>query len=580
MNDLDQIALTNSKPHLALIPGVVDVGDWSQIAQKQIWALPLKIKLDVLPSDFVSEVTEWILTIDFSSDLWGEVKIYPSLGEQAVSTTFQHQQFNGSKHSSLPCRSGNICTNSWLQGMSSLHTAGGHVPVDTIGRIVWHTQRAIEWINQAAEGNLSKVGSHFELPDFKTSEQLSPYRLGYYENNSSLNWADEHQSGIVELAGPCNGQLFTKVFYDRKAREVLYEPAWGNHIKSLSSVKAYWIKLKSVPVLSAWQAPSTFKELADICSEQNVAIADLMKNLLSYGKCNVLLLGMPIPDYVGQNPSRMHWQALELLPLSVKPVEANALLNRLKAKTEIKWFFASDNWSPNDLLSRGRLSGSLTHKRVLLIGAGALGSTLANQLVRMGVNEMTIIDFDLLEGGNLVRHQLTLSNVNQNKAKALAAKLNESNPSAQILAIEKSISSDDIEIREAINKATLIIDTTAEDLTLRTMIDLTAGKDIPVISCSLALNADKLFLYAASGNQFNWTDFEVWFHPYRIDQKQLEVEIDLPRGAGCWHPLTPARLNRIESLSGIAVEYIEQICENPHQLPVRIIHDWPTLKIN
>jgi adenylyltransferase/sulfurtransferase len=65
-----------------------------------------------------------------------------------------------------------------------------------------------------------------------------------------------------------------------------------------------------------------------------------------------------------------------------------------------------------------RLAGS----RVLLIGCGALGATLADQLVRAGAGHLTIVDRDIVELSNLQRQTLfDESDARDEKPKAVAA---------------------------------------------------------------------------------------------------------------------------------------------------------------
>lgn len=49
---------------------------------------------------------------------------------------------------------------------------------------------------------------------------------------------------------------------------------------------------------------------------------------------------------------------------------------------------------------------SLSESRVLMIGAGALGTASAEMLVRAGVGSLTIVDRDYVEWSNLQRQQL------------------------------------------------------------------------------------------------------------------------------------------------------------------------------
>ena len=82
-----------------------------------------------------------------------------------------------------------------------------------------------------------------------------------------------------------------------------------------------------------------------------------------------------------------------------------------------------------EILSRERarrsngLSQLISDPRVTVIGAGALGSPVLDNLTRSGYGRLTIVDDDVLHPHNLVRHTLGPSYVGWYKAEALAAEL-------------------------------------------------------------------------------------------------------------------------------------------------------------
>lgn len=67
-------------------------------------------------------------------------------------------------------------------------------------------------------------------------------------------------------------------------------------------------------------------------------------------------------------------------------------------------------------------------KRVLLLGAGSLGSPLANTLARAGVGRLDIVDAQCLETENTSRHELGLSSSGHAKAPELARQLRKDVP--------------------------------------------------------------------------------------------------------------------------------------------------------
>ncbi len=96
-------------------------------------------------------------------------------------------------------------------------------------------------------------------------------------------------------------------------------------------------------------------------------------------------------------------------------------------------------------------------KRVLMIGAGALGNFVGLGLAIAGVGKVDMLDFDNVEVTNLARQILFYDAVGQNKAKALAAKLKLINPKCKAKGINGKLDENYTEYFEK-NQLDLIID--------------------------------------------------------------------------------------------------------------------------
>lgn len=105
---------------------------------------------------------------------------------------------------------------------------------------------------------------------------------------------------------------------------------------------------------------------------------------------------------------------------------------------------------------------SLENKHISLIGAGTIGSNLAQILIRLGSGSLDdkpfeIIDNDTYEPENFTRHVLPFESFGENKANELAKFLKFSNPLLNICSSEKSIYDYDLQCSD------FIIDATGED---------------------------------------------------------------------------------------------------------------------
>lgn len=118
----------------------------------------------------------------------------------------------------------------------------------------------------------------------------------------------------------------------------------------------------------------------------------------------------------------------------------------------------------NDILSRD-LSGtaeSLEKSRVLMVGVGSLGSTVALQLARSGVGEIVLIDPDILESANLGRHVLGTDDLAQSKAAALAEKIRHDLPTVKVTAFMDFAELMLLKMPEIFESADMVIVTTAD----------------------------------------------------------------------------------------------------------------------
>lgn len=79
----------------------------------------------------------------------------------------------------------------------------------------------------------------------------------------------------------------------------------------------------------------------------------------------------------------------------------------------------------------GRRTGA-----VLIVGAGSVGGFLAEELARVGVSPLLLVDHDVLAVENLVRHPLGASSVGKPKASILAGHISEEFPVCDAVGID------------------------------------------------------------------------------------------------------------------------------------------------
>lgn len=73
---------------------------------------------------------------------------------------------------------------------------------------------------------------------------------------------------------------------------------------------------------------------------------------------------------------------------------------------------------------------SMLNGRVHIIGCGAIGSTLAENLARYGITNMTLYDFDTVESKNIANQMFRHKDIGKLKVEALAEIIADINPEA------------------------------------------------------------------------------------------------------------------------------------------------------
>jgi len=74
----------------------------------------------------------------------------------------------------------------------------------------------------------------------------------------------------------------------------------------------------------------------------------------------------------------------------------------------------------------------LKESSVLILGAGGTGSIVAQSLSRLGIGELTIVDYDVVELNNLNRQMFNYSDLGKEKTSALKNQINQINPYTKV----------------------------------------------------------------------------------------------------------------------------------------------------
>ena len=108
--------------------------------------------------------------------------------------------------------------------------------------------------------------------------------------------------------------------------------------------------------------------------------------------------------------------------------------------------------------SKGLLSDDLHESRVLLLGAGSVGSVLADQLVRSGVGQICIVDPEPVEAANISRTVYGAADIGVSKPAALVRHLLQISPGLRFSTFDSTIQDiDGAELSGEMEAATLVV---------------------------------------------------------------------------------------------------------------------------
>lgn len=150
------------------------------------------------------------------------------------------------------------------------------------------------------------------------------------------------------------------------------------------------------------------------------------------------------------------------------PIDMNAIAAIEVQTAEVHLTFETDLAA--QLAGRGRVD----RRKAVLVGAGAIGSHVADCLMREGRFEWTVVDDDLLLPHNLARHVARGDQVTKSKAAILADHITATlsgAPASSIRANVLTSGTDAARVDTSLHKADLIIDATASLVAARHLSD-------------------------------------------------------------------------------------------------------------
>lgn len=279
-----------------------------------------------------------------------------------------------------------------------------------------------------------------------------------------------------------------------------------------------------------------------------------------------LLIGFPLAVTFGGPPRRFHWIAIRNMQLCRradvrKGFSGTADARRVrdvelaKSNRSLEWQ-RSANWAPDQLRRRGEAEDKVRSKSILFLGCGSLGAAVAENLLRMGVTRMALVDNDTVHVGNLSRHVLTMGDAGHGKAVQLARRLNMAAPDADVTALPFSFPPFRPADVGLLKDWDVVVDCTASDAVLRDMATFDWQTERIFVSLAMTWRAKGLFAYTATETGFPAIDAMERFGAASPPAETGMV--GQMEGIGCWHPVFPATSDDVNLWAAIGSKFVRR----------------------
>lgn len=503
-----------------------------------------------------------------------DIRIYPDAADGIVAT-FPHQDFNGDPVEGRPWRTGKPCLERPASVFRRDSWAGE--PQGLAERLIWRISRLLMWIDAAAQNQLMVKGDPLELPVYPTLDATSV--LGFRETAKDLEWwadLDQHW-GFATISDVLGARATAVVsnFMDPQLRSIRKIP-WSTAIPvDANRVDAVWFTLPTLVLFEPWRTAATWAELATLCAGVSVDLPAILAaagarlrriQRPKHASPVHLLIGFPLEEMFGGRPQRFHWIAIRNMQLCKRADVRRGFagtadarrawdMELAKSNRPLEWR-RSANWAPDQLRKRGEAEDEVRAKSVLVLGCGTLGAAVAENLLRMGVTLMGLLDHDSVHIGNLSRHVLTMADAGHGKAVRLAKRLNMAAPDADVTALPFSFPPSKPAEVGRLKGWDVVVDCTASDAVLRDMATFAWETERIFVSLAMTWRARGLFAYTASETGFPAIDaMERFAAASPAPETEVIGEME---GIGCWHPVFPATSDDVNLWAAIGSKFVRR----------------------
>ncbi|MBD3620360.1 MAG: ThiF family adenylyltransferase [Chromatiales bacterium] len=202
------------------------------------------------------------------------------------------------------------------------------------------------------------------------------------------------------------------------------------------------------------------------------------------------IVGVLFPDEIEAGKTEEHW----LFIVRQKDLRKG---KKNRHREEIYYLARADRVDRKTWQARIPMLSPLANKKILLVGAGAIGSAIAYQLARAGIGRLHIVDGDHIQFANTVRWQYGFACTGHLKAFQLAQILKIEYPFLEVTGFAGFIGEakradsrgEAAVLDDALPEADLVIDATAEYCITHFLTEYARERNIPILGASSTYGA-------------------------------------------------------------------------------------------
>ncbi len=342
------------------------------------------------------------------------------------------------------------------------------------------------------------------------------------------------------------------------------DSSWSDFFKKRQNYFGVWVFLEQEPVYNKklrftnWkdlgmQLPENFSDyFREFCKKSSSA--RLVPNGMEE---NILIaVGYKIPN--GKS-YEVHWD-LALLPKNDFPRKSNQSSHFIKNYDKPILWDKTFNASYERFFGRGSIDKKIANSKILIIGNGAIGSSLAELLTRSGATKIDLADVEEVEPGNICRSVYDFVEISFSKSERLQEKLQLISPFIEVdifpnLKASSLKTSVGKEIYEMLNRYEIIFDCTANNEIIQMLTDFQLPNT--VFYLSISDKAKEMICVCNSDNSNIIERRNQMLYSFGNYQ-----EAEFREGTGCWHPTFEASFFDINQLLNYTVRKINSYYKN------------------